>query len=132
MAELLDEAKARSLRLAVISDGFLGGQRQKVRALGLSRWFDPILLTDAWGRPCWKPHPRAFLKIQARYGFSPEELVYIGDNPAKDFQAPNRLGWNTIHLVMPGQCARGPLLDPAGSRAEGLEELGVRILGARG
>ena len=49
MAEFLSEAKARSLRIAIIADGYLEAQRQKVRALGLSRWADPILFTDAWG-----------------------------------------------------------------------------------
>jgi putative hydrolase of the HAD superfamily len=28
---------------------------------------------------------------------------YIGDNPAKDFQAPNHLGWTTICLLDDGR-----------------------------
>jgi putative hydrolase of the HAD superfamily len=28
---------------------------------------------------------------------------YIGDNPAKDFVAPNRLGWNTVCLLDDGR-----------------------------
>jgi putative hydrolase of the HAD superfamily len=27
----------------------------------------------------------------------------VGDNVTKDFVAPNRLGWRTVHLVLPGQ-----------------------------
>ncbi len=29
------------------------------------------------------------------------ECVYVADNPAKDFVAPNQLGWLTIRIVRP-------------------------------
>jgi putative hydrolase of the HAD superfamily len=128
MPGLLDQAKARSLRIAVISDGFLAAQRQKVRALQLSRWADPILLTDQWGRPFWKPDPRAFLEVQAAFGLDPDQLVYIGDNPAKDFQAPNALGWQTIQLVLPDQGRPGRPVAPARIRVDGVQELRALLL----
>jgi putative hydrolase of the HAD superfamily len=131
MEALLDEARDRSLRVGVISDGFLQAQQQKVRALGLARWAEPILLTDQWGRDFWKPNPRAFLEVQGAFRVSPDEIVYIGDNPAKDFQAPNSLGWQTIHLVMPNQVAAGQPAEPARMRVDGIEDLRARIF-ARG
>jgi putative hydrolase of the HAD superfamily len=129
---LLDEAVARSLRVAVISDGFLLAQQQKAQALGLSRWADPILFTDQWGRPFWKPNPAPFRKVQETLQVGPAEIVYIGDNPAKDFQAPNSLGWQTIHLVMPGQFAMSQPGAPAKIRANGVPELRVQIFGPGG
>ena len=36
----------------------------------------------------------------------PEHLVYIGDNPSKDFDAPALLGWRSIRLRLPGQVHR--------------------------
>ena len=129
MAELLEEAKGRGMPIAVISDGFLEAQRQKVRALGLSRWADPILLTDEWGREFWKPNPRAFRQVQETFHVPPEGIAYIGDNPAKDFQSPNTLGWNSIHLVMPHQCASGQEIAQAGSRVHGIRELRAELFG---
>jgi putative hydrolase of the HAD superfamily len=129
MAGLLDDARARALRIAVISDGFLEAQRRKVEALGLDRWADPILLTDQWGRDHWKPCPMAFERVQEAFGLGPEQLVYVGDNPTKDFQAPNRLGWHTIRLAMPGQGPARPCIEEARRQVSGVEELRAELLG---
>jgi putative hydrolase of the HAD superfamily len=130
MAGLLEEAGCRSLRLALISDGFLEAQRRKVEALGLARWFDPILLTDEGGREAWKPDPRSFLRVQAAFGFEPGALAYIGNNPAKDFKAPRELGWRTVQLRMPGQLATGEALMAAQDEVSGVQALCAWVAGA--
>ena len=129
MAGLLDEARARSLAIAVVSDGYLEAQQQKVRALGLARWADPIILTDQWGRAGWKPCPRAFEQIQGSLGLRPDQLVYIGDNPTKDFQAPNRLGWHSIQLTMAGQGPRPACLEAAKVQVKGVAALRAELFG---
>ena len=103
MGEFLNNALSRGLRLALISDGHLAAQNRKVEALGLARLADPILLTDAWGRAFWKPHARAFQTVEQALSCSGSDLAYLGDNPEKDFQTPNRLGWLTLRLRLPGQ-----------------------------
>ena len=102
MRELLDELKAGA-PLAVISDGPLVSQAAKAKALNVSLYADPVVLTDAWGQDFWKPHVRAFEHVAAAFGLPPEQLVYIGDNPVKDFHAPTALGWRSIRLRLPGQ-----------------------------
>ena len=103
MASILDWAIAQGLRLGLISDGDLDAQSNKVQALGLDHWFDPIILTGSWGRPFWKPHPRAFLLVEESYRFTGPAIAYIGDNPTKDFIAPNLRNWMTIQITQPGQ-----------------------------
>ncbi len=103
VAELLTGLRIRGWPVAVISDGALAGQEAKVRSLGLGRWAEPVILTDRWGRDYWKPHPRAFREVQTSLGLPPDRLVYVGDNPAKDFQAPHELGWYTVRLRRAGQ-----------------------------
>jgi putative hydrolase of the HAD superfamily len=100
---VLETLKTRGTRLALISDGPLASQSAKVKALGLDAIFDPIVLTDAWGRAFWKPHVRAYEHIQAAWGLPHEQLVYVGDNPAKDFVAPNALGWTSVRYRVPAQ-----------------------------
>ena len=85
-------------RLAVISDGPLEAQQKKVLALGLDTAVEMMVLTGLWGQEFWKPHPRAFEYVQQQIGVAPGCCVYIGDNPAKDFVAPRRLGWHTIRV----------------------------------
>ena len=77
--------------LAIISDGYPATQWAKVRSLKLENLVAKILITGDWGCDYWKPHPRAFKILQR--GHSPDDCVYIADNPQKDFIAPEKLGW---------------------------------------
>ena len=36
-------------------------------------------------------------------GVPPENLIYIGDNPSKDFHAPTQLGWQSVRLRLDEQ-----------------------------
>ena len=100
---LLAELQRSNVPLAVISDGPLVSQAAKAEALGVSRYADPVVLTDAWGQDFWKPHVRAFVHVSEAFGLPHEKLVYIGDNPIKDFHAPTKLGWRSVRLRLPGQ-----------------------------
>lgn len=84
--------------LGLISDGPLVMQQRKVEALNLSRWIDLIILTDQWGQEFWKPHPRAFERIERESGQNGSTCLYIADNPAKDFITPNVRGWRSIRI----------------------------------
>ena len=77
--------------LAIISDGYASAQWAKIRALNLEQYVDKIIVTDDWGKEFWKPNPRAYILAQGKR--SPEECVYIADNPLKDFDVPTKLGW---------------------------------------
>ena len=100
---LLSELRDLQVPLAVISDGPLVSQAAKAEALGVARYADPVVLTDAWGTAYWKPHVRAFEAVARAFDLPAERLVYIGDNPDKDFHAPTQLGWTSVRLKLPGQ-----------------------------
>jgi putative hydrolase of the HAD superfamily len=87
--------------LGIITDGYWASQRLKVTALGLQRCVKVVLFTDDWGKQYWKPHPMAFRLIEQRYMLAPRSLVYVGDNPHKDFSAPKNRGWHTIRVRRP-------------------------------
>lgn len=87
--------------LGLITDGLERTQRNKVRALRLERWITHILPTASLGPGYGKPHPKAFEAMQA---LAPpgEPMAMVGDNPAKDFVTPRRLGWRTIQIIRDG------------------------------
>lgn len=91
---LLDMLKVKGHPLGLITDGRSITQRNKIDALGLSKWGFEIAISEEIGAA--KPASTSFLRMQAIFPDRP--LVYLGDNPAKDFVAPNRLGWTTICL----------------------------------
>lgn len=87
--------------LAVITDGRPRTKRNIINALGLSDYFDwkNVYISEEVGH--LKTAPYSFEKIMETY---PDcEYIYVGDNPAKDFLMPNRLGWMTVCLLDNGQ-----------------------------
>jgi putative hydrolase of the HAD superfamily len=95
----LFERRPPNMAIAIITDGFLDAQRRKLRALDVHRHGVALAIcTDRWGRQFWKPSCRAFRHVQTFFGIDGSALVYVADNPAKDFQAPRALGWRTVQI----------------------------------
>ncbi len=90
--------------LGLITDGTPALQQSKVKALRIADRFREIVYTHGLGgRAFAKPHPAAFERIEQVFGASGQDLVYVGDNPAKDFVAPNARGWITVQIVRTGR-----------------------------
>lgn len=86
--------------IAVISDGPIASQSRKADALSLSRFADPVILTDVFGRTFRKPHSLAFRRVEQS---RPAKIYfYVADNPLKDFTAPKQLGWIAVRIRRPG------------------------------
>lgn len=87
-------------KVGIITDGRPEGQRAKIKALGLS--VDKLIITDEMGGIEYrKPNPAAYEKMQTVFHTEYHEMAYIGDNIAKDFVAPQRLGMRCIHFINP-------------------------------
>ncbi len=92
-----------SYTLALLTDGFLPAQKLKVEALDVAPFFSSIIYTEELGRDCWKPSPAGFEKILDELHIPAEQAVYVADNAAKDFIAPNHLGMTTIQITRPNR-----------------------------
>jgi putative hydrolase of the HAD superfamily len=93
-------AHARQLaRTAIITDGYLVMQQNKVQALRLDGRIDLIVYSDIFGREGWKPSPRPYLEVMTFFGCPGENCIYIGDNPTKDFVTARKLGWKTVRVA---------------------------------
>lgn len=87
--------------LGMITDGPVICQLAKVRALGLERLIQPIVMSDSFGVQFRKPHDHPFATIEDAFGIEPVNITYIADNPLKDFITPRRRGWRTIRMLRP-------------------------------
>jgi putative hydrolase of the HAD superfamily len=103
---MLETLRQIGLKLGLVSDGYVKSQRAKVASLGLISVLDRIVLTDEWGSSFWKPNTRAFELFEADWSCDPGELVYVADNPDKDFIGPKSRGWLTVRLRLVGQIWR--------------------------
>ncbi len=100
----LEGLKKGDAKLGVISDGRSLTQRNKIKALGLEGFFDIEIISEEFGseKPCTKNYDIVMSKFSERNIF-----LYVGDNPAKDFVAPNQLGWRTLCLKNDGRNIHG-------------------------
>ena len=88
--------------LGLITDGTARMQHAKIDALGIRDTFHRIIATDdLGGRSFSKPHPLSFEQMEAALSAhdAKARLVYVGDNPSKDFIAPNARGWLTVQVL---------------------------------
>ena len=100
--EFLSRLVAEGCRLGIITDGRTVTQTNKIVALGLDRYItdEDIVISERFGSE--KPSLGNYLHFMQKYG-ADAQYYYIADNTAKEFIAPNRLGWTTVCLKDNGQ-----------------------------
>ena len=81
----LELLKVKGIKTGIITDGYISTQRNKLRILNANKYFDHIIVTQELGRKYWKPHPRPFELMKDKLNIEFNEMVYVGDNPEKDF-----------------------------------------------
>jgi len=94
--KVLEKLKGR--RKYIVTDGNKMVQQRKVDALQLSGSFDKIFITRRYGIKSEKPDPYCFLKICTLENVDPRFVMYIADNPRKDFVGIKRLGFKTARV----------------------------------
>jgi putative hydrolase of the HAD superfamily len=87
----------RGVKNFIVSFGEPAIQRQKVRALGLDREpsVEKIYYAD---RDNILTKEGAFQKIQKQLGLLPEQVLIVGDRPAREIRAGNDLGMYTVRI----------------------------------
>ena len=94
-ADIIEGLKVKGIKVGIITDGRPEGQRNKLEALGLI--VDDIIVTDELGGIQFrKPCDIAFRIMQTKWRLNFNEIAYVGDNQAKDFQAPQQLGMISV------------------------------------
>lgn len=90
LVEMLDELTDMRVKLGMISNGFDAFQRSNMAGLGITDYFDVILVSESEGLR--KPDPAIFIRALQRLDLSPEETMYVGDHPVNDVEAGARAG----------------------------------------
>lgn len=89
--------KQNKIKVGIITDGYAKTQKLKLEALNAYDIFDKIIITDELGKKFWKPNSYAFELMQEELNVKYEEMMYVGDNPEKDFY---------ISKALPIKCVR--------------------------
>lgn len=112
------ETLAGRVLIGLITDGPWPVQRAKFAALGLEEYFNAIVFTDEIGPDAWKPSPAPYEAVERMLGVVQDALVYVADDPQKDFIGARGRGWITLRIRRPdslhGGLEPGPGYGPDG------------------
>lgn len=126
--DILDCLKRLPMPFGVVTNG---GPRQwdKLRRLGLSEVSSCLFVSHDVGIS--KPDPRIFHAAAQCLGVKPEEILFVGDNPALDIGGAQRAGMTTAWLSRGLPWPDDPNLRAPDFTLATLIEI-LDILGARG
>ena len=88
------DALAARFPLAVVTDGQSAWARAELHAVGLDRYFDPVVVSGDHGYR--KPDRRLFERALAHLGVAPEHAVYVGNDMHRDVYGAREAGMTTI------------------------------------
>ncbi|MGZ5056564.1 MAG: HAD family hydrolase [Methylobacter sp.] len=105
--QLFDSAKELLPRLKgypmyIVTDGHKLVQEKKVRALEIEMLFRHVFITHRYGVKNAKPSTYCFELIKRRENCDWEDIMYVGDNPSKDFVSLNGLKMRTVRVLTGG------------------------------
>lgn len=95
----LKQLKDRGMKMGIISDGYISTQQNKLKVLNANDYFDYIIMTEELGREFWKPHPKAYEIMSAALNVEFNNMIYVGDNPEKDFYISSIYPIYTIRII---------------------------------
>ena len=95
----INKLRNNGYKLGIITDGYKETQNKKIDVLNCKTLFDEIIITDELGKEYWKPHERSYKLMSKKLNVDLSEMVYIGDNEAKDFVIANKLGIKTFKII---------------------------------
>ena len=95
----IEELRQQGIKLGIITDGYAITQKNKLKVLNAYELFDKIIITDELGKEYWKPSPKAFEMMKEFFNIEYDEMMYVGDNPKKDFYIKMLYPVKTIRVV---------------------------------
>ena len=118
--ETLTALRRDGRRTGLITNGETEFQSRSIEALGLREMLDVILISAAEGLR--KPDAALFLRAAERLGVTPEQCLFVGDNPVADVLGAQAAGMSTAWFAN-GQVWPGELPGPPGAIIRELPEV---------
>ena len=82
----------------LVTDGLPAVQTNKIAALGIERYFKKIFTTWSFGDSAAKPSLHCFNMISKLENMPIQKIIYVGDDPSKDFVSLNEIGATTVRV----------------------------------
>jgi len=83
----------------LVTDGNPKVQQSKIKKLKIKRYFKNVYYTSLFGNTAHKPSLKVFSYIIKKEKKKFQDLIYIADNPFKDFKNLNKVNATTIRIL---------------------------------
>ncbi len=90
----LETLRQMNLKIGIVTNGFQSDIDEIMVRTSLGRFFDVTVGVDAVKKP--KPHPEIFLYAVEHIGVSPEEILFVGDDPTNDYAGAKKAGLKAL------------------------------------
>ncbi len=91
-------AKALGYLIVLITDGKVNSQQKKISNVNLNSFFSHIIYTYQFGEDKKKPDLYPFEYIIRLLDIEYSQMIYVGDNPYRDFVNINQKGVLTVRI----------------------------------
>ena len=99
MLDLLDRlSSSPDIKLAILTAGESRHQRNKVRMLGLDRWFSDSDIVVTGETPYTKPDIELYRIMEDKMGLCPSDIWMVGDSYKHDIEGAIDAGWHTVWI----------------------------------
>lgn len=91
--DMLDALKQKGLKLAVLTDAPRNKAWQRLVLAGLENYFDEV--GTFHDLQVHKPSKEPFLRMVEKLGLTPQDCLFVGDNPSRDIKGAKEVGMKT-------------------------------------
>ncbi|MBY5947295.1 HAD family hydrolase [Photobacterium rosenbergii] len=95
---VLERLKRSGCSVALLTNGVVVVQQNKVNCLGIERWCDAVFYARNNALGIEKPDPRCFTQVLNHFGVPAEEAIMIGDSAENDYFGAKRAGLKALLL----------------------------------
>jgi putative hydrolase of the HAD superfamily len=100
-SEVVETIKSMGVKIGLVSNGKSPFQERNFEALGISRLFDAVVVSDAVG---WrKPSSEIFQLTCDMLNTCPEKTIFVGDSEISDIEGANNVGMYSVYMSAPGK-----------------------------
>ena len=92
--QTLTTLRQQGIKMGLVTNGAVDSQQPKIDGLGIARYFDTMLISEAEGVA--KPDAEIFRRATDNLGVSPDQAVMIGDNSEADIRGAKSYGMKAI------------------------------------
>lgn len=97
--DLIDYLDSKNINIAILTNGVIGAQRNKVRILNIEKFTNKIVYAREFGKEFEKPHAKPYIQTLKLLNVKKEDVLFIGDHPYTDIIGATKVGIKALRFM---------------------------------